>query len=478
MDRVAHYERKKETLYGEVAAKLELQILTGIYREGEKLPSLRELSRRLGVSLNTVREAYGNLEMRRIIQGVPQSGYYVLERQEENRTTLETPLGLEDRTLAEYNTLMEDFIGPRVSNLCCATFDLSSLPYARELELTREDRRKMDLFSYPSPEGLFDLRVEIARRSLDAGYAVQPEEILITEGAVAGISLAIKVLTRPGDTVALESPFYFNFLYFIREYGLKVVEIPSDPETGMNLDVLEYVVARHPVKAVITVPNFQNPTGSVMPAGNKKRLVNLLAEKDIILLEDDVYSEISFSDNRPEACKAFDTDGRVILSSSFSKTLAPGLRLGWMVPGRYREKLLAVKTMTNISVSIPPQMMALRFIQGGHYDRHIRLLRKRAGERMEALRNDVGSYFPPGVQMTDPDGGFTLWLTLPGEGDLDFISEEAKMHGTAFAPGRLFSLEGRWQNCLRLNAGRYGPEQTQLIKILGGLIKKHWKFPD
>ncbi|MBI9103780.1 MAG: PLP-dependent aminotransferase family protein [Spirochaetales bacterium] len=477
MERIAHYDKKKETLYGEVAAKLELQILSGVYKVGEKLPSLRELSRRLGVSLNTVREAYGNLETRRIIEGVPQSGYYVQERADENRTTLETPLDLGDNSLVQFNAMMSDFFSPALSPLCCATFDLASLPYSRELELSRDDQRSMDLFSYPKPEGLYDLRLEIAKRSIDSGYSVQPEDILITAGGMAGISLAIHALTKPGDTIAIESPIYFVFMYLIREYGLKVIEIPSDPETGMSLDILQYVTEQHPVKIIISMPNFQNPTGSVMPVDNKKRLMKLISEKDIILLEDDIYGDINFTDKRPPALKAFDPEGRVILCSSFSKSLAPGLRLGWMIPGRYREEILAVKTMIDIAVSIPSQMMALRFIQSGHYDRHIRLLRKRAGEKMSALMEDTQRYFPPQVHSTKPDGGFLLWFTLPGEGDLDFIHEEAKKQGVSFAAGKLFSLEDRWRNCFRLNAGRYGVELKPGIKILGELLFKYWKFP-
>ncbi len=478
MERAVHYDKRKDTLYNEVAAKLEVQILSGVYKTGEKLPSLRELSRRLGVSLNTIREAYGNLEMRRIIQGVPQSGYYVQERRSEEPNSIETPLSLEEENLIQYNALIGDFLDPKLGPLCCATIDLSSLPYTRELELSREEQRKMNLFSYPPPKGNYELRLEIARRSLDAGYSIQPEDVIITEGSMAGIALAIRVLTKPGDTVALESPFYFNFLYLIREYGLKVIEIPSDPETGMSLDVLEYVTSRHPVKAVISVPNFQNPMGSVMPRENKKRLVEHLASNEIVLIEDDIYSELSFDDNRPEACKAFDTQGGVVLCSSFSKNLAPGLRLGWMIPGRWREKILAVKTMTNISVSVPPQHMALRFIQGGHYDRHMRLLRKKAQERMQALRNDIEIYFPGQIDVTSPRGGFVLWVTLPGEGDLDLIYEKAKDAGVAFAPGRLFSLEGRWQNSFRLNAGYYGPGIVPSVKLLGELIGKNWKFPE
>jgi len=510
-NRSTHYEKKKETLYGDVAAKLELQILSGVYAQGEKLPSLRELSQRLGVSVNTVREAYGNLESRGIILGVPQSGFYAQAPAESRVYTLEKPCRVEDELLADYNGFMSKCLDPGCNPLSCAVFDLSELPYSRELYLSREEQRQMNLFSYPQPEGLYGLRVEIARRSLDAGITVSPEEVLITEGGMSALSLAVQVLTSPGDTVALESPFYFNFLHLIREYGLNVIEIPMDERKGMNLDVLEYVLSRHRVKAVITVPNYQNPLGNVMPDGNKKRLVEMLREREILLLEDDIYGDLGFQEQRPPACRAFDSRGNVVLCSSFSKSLAPGLRLGWMLPGRWREKFLALKTMTSVAVSLPAQHMALRFLTGGHYDRHMRLLRKRAFEKMEALKAAVRAFFPPGVQMTEPRGGFVLWITLPlhpGSGDpeppaegqpgtqpgepgrtasrsvtkgrvrdIRRIYELAGEEGIYFAPGSLFSLEGRWNHCLRLSAGHYTPALEPSVRRLGEIIARHWDFP-
>ena len=228
MERSAHYARKKETLYGEVAAKIEMQILSGLYTKGDKLPSLRELSRRLGVSLNTAREAYGNLENRRIIKGVPQSGYYVSIDETGSDFSFDKPKIVRDDFIGQYNSMINEFLKTDIHPFCSAMFDLASLPYSKKLYLSREDQLNIDLFNYPPLPGLPELRQEIARRSIDSGLNISAEDILITEGGMAGIALAVKHFTVPGDTVALESPFYYNFLYLLKESGLKVIEIPMN----------------------------------------------------------------------------------------------------------------------------------------------------------------------------------------------------------------------------------------------------------
>lgn len=478
MERSAHYTKKKETLYSEVAAKIEMQILTGTYKNGEKLPSLRELSRRLGISINTAREAYGNLESRHIIKGIPQSGYYVSTSENGKECcSLDKPITVKDEFIINYNSMINEFLNTDKYPFCNAMFNLADLPYSKKLYLSREDQLKMNLFDYPPLAGLHELRLEIAKRSIDAGIVAGADDVIITEGGMSGIALAIKHLTNPGDTVALESPFYYNFLFLLRECGLKVIEIPMNPETGINLDVLGFVLERHPIKAVISISTNSNPTGSTMPEENKRRLVEMLSARDVILLEDDIYGDISFSDNRQPACKAFDRDGNVILCSSFTKSLAPGLRLGWMLPGKYYDKLLAAKTMTNVATSTPSQYMALNFIQSGHYDRHLRQLNKLAKERLNAMRKAIKKAFPPQAQVSSPGGGFVLWVSLPGTGDMDKIYDIAKQNGILFTPGKIYSLENRWNNCFRLSAGYYKPELEEQIIKLGKIIEDNWIFP-
>lgn len=413
---VHHYEKKGDSLYREVADNLRYLIQTRAYRSGEKLPSIRSLSSRLGVSINTVREAYGLLEYERLIRGVPQSGYYVQEELEPaappEGESFPRKKGGDEWLLFDYRKIIEDILDFRYAPFGCATFDLASLPYSGELILSREEQREMDLFSYPPPEGDEELRREIARRSLDAGIGLTAGDILVTEGAMAAISLAIRALTQPGDIVALESPFYFNYLHLLQEYGLRIREIPGDPEKGMNLDVLEYVVSHEPVKLVLSIANHHNPTGSVMPEESKRRMVEFLDRKGIPLLEDDIYGDISFSEGRPPSCKKYDLNGSVIHCSSLSKSVAPGLRLGWVAAGRWQDKLCRLKMMSSMGVSLPVQRMGLRFLSGGHYDRHLRLLKRRASERMGRLRRVVLDSFPAGTECSNPQGGYVLWITL------------------------------------------------------------------
>ncbi len=238
----------------------------------------------------------------------------------------------------------------------------------------------------------------------------------------------------------------------------------------MNLDVLEYVVSHEPVKLVLSIANHHNPTGSVMPEESKRRMVEFLDRKGIPLLEDDIYGDISFSEGRPPSCKKYDLNGSVIHCSSLSKSVAPGLRLGWVAAGRWQDKLCRLKMMSSMGVSLPVQRMGLRFLSGGHYDRHLRLLKRRASERMGRLRRVVLDSFPAGTECSNPQGGYVLWITLKEGGDVRELYFKAKEEGIIFAPGNIFSLEERWNHCLRLGAGYFTEEQESHIRKLGKLV--------
>jgi DNA-binding transcriptional MocR family regulator len=259
-------------------------------------------------------------------------------------------------------------------------------------------------------------------------------------------------VAKAGDIIAIESPAFFGTLQAIESLGMQALEIPSDPDTGISLEALALALERWPVKAVAVVGNFSNPTGSLMPDSHKSRLVKMLAGRDIPLIEDDIYADLAHGRERPRSAKAYDRDGNVLLCSSFSKTIAPGYRVGWIVPGRWRqvvEHLKYVGTMANATL---PQLAMADYLADSRYERHLVRVRRAYADRLARVQSAINRYFPAGTRASRPKGGFVLWVELPEGTDTMTLYEKALAAGISFTPGRLFSPQGKYGNCLRLAA--------------------------
>ena len=226
--------------------------------------------------------------------------------------------------------------------------------------------------AYAPSWGVEELRVQVARRALATGCTVTPDEVMVTSGGQEAIALCLQAFCKAGDTVALESPCYYGFLQAMEALGIKGLEIPAHPTDGLSLEALELALRTHDIKAVLAIPNFNNPLGSCMPPARKKALAAMLAKRGIPLLEDDIYGDLHHGDVRPMTCKSFDRTGNVILCDSFSKTLSPGLRVGWMAPGRYLEKLRYHKLISNLASPALTQLAVADFLANGGFDRHLR----------------------------------------------------------------------------------------------------------
>jgi DNA-binding transcriptional MocR family regulator len=337
--------------------------------------------------------------------------------------------------------------------------------------LASESRRySLQSISYPPPQGHKRLRTQIARRSLNAGCSLAPDDIIVTSGCVEAMNLALQAVCRPGDTVAIGSPVYPTFLKSIQWMGLKVLEIPSTVE-GMNLEVLDYAIRHNPVSACITIANFNNPLGSLMPDDRKRELVGLLAKRDIPLIEDDVYGDLAYSPERPPSTKAFDEKGLVLYCSSFSKTLAPGYRVGWIAPGRFREKVSQLKSLLNIATAAPTQLAVAEFLTNGGYDHHLRKIRRVYARQTALVREAVGRHFPAGTRVSRPEGGYILWVEMPEGFDAFRLYEGALREGIGIAPGTIFTLGDRYGNCFRLNAAFWSERVEQALETLGGMAE-------
>jgi DNA-binding transcriptional MocR family regulator len=323
--------------------------------------------------------------------------------------------------------------------------------------------------AYSTAAGVEELRVQIARRALSAGCPLTPDEILTTSGGQEAISLCLHAFCKPGDTVALESPCYYGFLQAMEAMGIKGLEIPAHPSDGMSLEALELALRSHDIKAVLAIPNFNNPLGSCMPTPRKKALVAMLAKRNIPLLEDDIYGDLHFGDARPPTCKSFDKTGNVILCDSFSKTLSPGLRVGWMAPGRHIEQLRYHKLVSNLASPALPQLAVADFLANGGYECHLRKLRRTLARQIHDLGDAVLRHFPDGTKISRPKGGYVLWVQMPEPIDSLALYARAIEKNITIAPGPLFSTKGLYKNFVRLNATFFEPQTEDAIRTLGHL---------
>jgi DNA-binding transcriptional MocR family regulator len=465
-------------LYVELARSIEQLIDQGTLRPGHRLPSVRRMSLQRDVSISTVLQAYTLLENHGCIEARPQSGYYVRPRMPSApEPRMARPMakasyvGVKDLT-AEVMMLSVD---PTYVPLGSACPDPSLFPTKKLARiLASAGRNDPALLGRYSMNWAFDpLSREIARRYLQAGCPLSHEEVVITVGCTEALNLSLRAVTKPGDTVAVETPAYFGFLEAIQSLNLRVLEIPTDPRTGMCLDALREALANNDVKALLVMPSFENPLGSCMPDDKKEKLYGLLREFDVPAIEDDIYGDLHFGDRRPKPLKSWDTDGRVLLCSSFGKTLAPALRVGWCAPGRYLERVRRLKFTNTLGTPVVLQKTVSDFLRNGGYDHHLRSIRRAYHQQLQLCSQAILRSFPEGTRLSRPEGGFILWVELPHGVDTLVLHQEALRHRINTAPGPLFSVKDRYRTCLRMSCGiPWSDTIHDAVRTLGDLAKR------
>ena len=468
--------KRKEALYETVAQRIIHLIDHGTYGVGDRIPSIRGLSRQMQVSLTTVMEAYRLLEDLGVIEAHPQSGFYVRARHLEPPHVPAKSEAIGDPIPVRMGDLvmrvMRDTLNPDLVQFSAALPNPDLLPTEKLTRLlaavTRREQHRSDV--YEIPPGCEELRVQVARRSLEAGCRLTPSDIIVTCGCQEAVVLSLRAVCKAGDIVAVESPTYFNFLQAIELLGLRALEIPTHPEEGMRLDALQQAVERHPVRACLLSTNFSNPLGATMPESKRAELVTLLARSDIPLIEDDVYGDLSFAGLRPRLAKSFDTKGMVLLCSSFSKTLAPGYRVGWIAPGRFQAQIEHLKFVSNIAAASPPAIAIAEFLANGGYDHHLRRVRRVYSAQMGLMSQHIYRFFPEGTRVSRPSGGYVLWVQCPEHVDAVSLYQRALRRGITLAPGPLFSPQQGYRNCIRLNSAQWSPKAAEAIAGLGQLI--------
>jgi len=458
-------------IYERVAEHIEVMIRDGVLQSGDKAPSLRRMSKRLEVSLTSVMKAYAMLEDQGIIEAMPQSGYYVRGSRDtpdeppcSNPSSEDLPVD-KNRLIASF---LENIQEPQNRWFGCATPDMSLLPAKKLGKLIAQASRDSEaVLNYIFPPGDEGLRRIIARRARDSQCHFSPNDVVITNGCLDALNMCLTTVASPGDAIAIESPTYFGLLQAIQNRGMRAVEIPTHPRTGVELGALEMVLKKKAVKACLFVTNFNNPLGSLMPDENKKQLAEMLARYRIPLIEDNVYGELYFGPQQPKPVKAFDTEGMVMLCSSFSKSLSPGLRVGYVVSERYAEPIKELHFMTNLAAPSLSQKVVARFLENQGYDRHLRGLRKTLQCNINRTVRIIQEFFPQGTRVTTPAGGFVLWVALPKSVNALELYSRAAAHRLSFAPGPLFSARKAYEHCIRITCGYpWSPElEAGLIKL-------------
>lgn len=435
---------------------------SGTLSPGSRAPSLREISRQQRISLSTALQAYRLLEDRGVLEARPQSGHYVAARagsQLATPTTSNPPGRAAPITIsATLLRLQENSADPRLVPLGAAIPNAKLLAAARlDRFLARAARTKGTAYNtYTVPKGELQLRREIARRAVRWGAALSPEDIVITSGCMEALTLALGTLTRPGDTVAIESPTYFGLLRSLEVLGLKAFELPTEAGDGIELLALQRVLERGRAKACLFSSSFNNPLGCTMPAERKLKALSLLAKYRVPLIEDDITGDVYFGPQRPLPFMALDRSANTIIyCSSFSKTIAPGYRIGWMATKTPAHVQSALERKLASTLSGPPLLQAAfaEFLSTGGYDNHLRRIRRVFADTIGRMSRAVERSFPKGTKVSRPDGGFVLWLELPKSVQTAPLFDEALDNGICFVPGDMFSASRRYGHCLRLSCG-------------------------
>ena len=458
MGRTAAASPAESYLYRDLAQQICEAMRAGSLHVGDRVPSVRRLSKQHKVSISTAVQALRYLENQRLIEARPKSGFFVARQPQELAEPEESRPPRSARyvhTPSLQRDYIEAFSAPNTVPLGAVLPPSGMFPGERLAKLLAAAARRNPTMTVTYPvysPGAEELRRVIARRALDSGMRIAAEDVIVTAGALEAVMLALRAVARPGDAIALESPTHFMLLQAIEGLGMKALEIPTHPRSGMSVDALDLASQkRGAVRAVLLLPTFSNPLGATIPEEQRKRLVQLCSEREIPIIENDVYGEVSFEETRPRPLKSWDRTGNVLLCSSFSKTLAPGLRVGWIVAGRYQQQVEMLRLAGFTFTPHIPQLALAQFITNGGYDLHLRKLRSSLREQAGRLRETVATSFPATSRLTQPRGGYVLWVELPAHIDSVELFRRARAESITLAPGPLFTSTDRFRNCIRLS---------------------------
>jgi DNA-binding transcriptional MocR family regulator len=457
-------------------------IESGALSPGDRMPSVRDLTRLHKVSLSTAVQACHYLEDKGWLEARPRAGYFVRRPQRAILPPSSEPasvshidatqyLGIHER-VSEFIVRCEQF--PARVNFGNAyassdAYPASALMRAANLAL----RHQPEMLVNPVPmHGHAAFRGVLARRALERGMRLTADDIVVTHGCTEAMNLALRAVTQPGDRVAVESPTFFGLLQILQSLGLNCIEIPTSPQTGISVEALSLAFDTYPdIRAVVVVPDFQNPLGCVMPDENKAALVSLCASRKVALVEDDTYAALGDDGEPLRALKSWDEEGGVIHCASMHKILAPGMRLGWISGGRWQTRIRMLKYAQSRPNDPLSQVAVADYMGSGAFDRHLSRLRQLLRGRRAQIAESIARYFPQGTRLTIPRGGMLLWVELPPLKSGQSVFETALREGVRVAPGHIFTNSDRYNHYLRINSSLpFTPEADQAMQRLASIV--------
>jgi DNA-binding transcriptional MocR family regulator len=442
-----------DTLYLQIAQTLAASIRAGVLALGERLPSLRDLAAQHGVSLSTAVQAYRALEDMRLVETRPRSGFFVAARPPRPPRPPEPEASQPPPDSREV--------------------DIDKLA-AHTLRFAHEEGYISFGAASPSDE-LFSverIRRTVMHAAQRLGCQLQPRDIVATNSCLESIALCLRAVTKPGDIVALESPTYFGFLEILQSLHLRALEIPTHPRDGLSLDALELALDTQPVKALLMSPTLSNPTGGSLPTAERRRLARMVSSRGIAMVEDVLHNDLAEQEDRRRAVRSFDPTGHVMLCGSFSKTIAPGLRVGWVEAGRWTEPVWRMKMATSGSQTTFVELAMAELLGHTGNEAGFRQMRHAIGVRVDEARRLIAGSFPKGTRVTDPAGGYVLWVDMPRVVDSQALFTAALAERIAIAPGTLFSASDRYRHCIRLGVGGRGDDtQRHALMRIGELAR-------
>lgn len=484
-----HLERSNGVpLYRQICQGLREAILSGELAEGVRLPTERALARELGINRTTVMNAYNQLASEGLIEGhvgrgtIVRRSYNIQDEDDFERdnpswlfglsTGENTILGPDARVLSELASMGER---REVISFAAGTPAIDLLPTAQIQAIVAEglSQGKQQALGYCPVEGLQSLRRGIAARMRARGVAIDFQHILILSGSTQGLGLVARFLLNPGDEVVVEVPTYLGAIQTFRALGARVIGVPTDSE-GMRVDLLESILVRRRPRFIYTLPTFQNPTGTVLSPDRRRRLLQLAQRYQLPVLEDDSYSSIYFGEKEPQPLKALDTHDNVLYLSTYSKTLAPGLRVAWLTaPAPMIERLSLHKQVFDLNTNAFGQWLVSELIQRNMLDAHLAILRQHYRHKRDVMLRAIATHWPGGVRVNTPMGGFHLWCRLPGNIHARTFLREAAHEQVAFVIGEPFHVDGGGQHFIRLSYA--SPDEAHIeegIKRLGAVMKR------
>jgi len=433
---------------------IEDKIKSGMFKPGTRLPSVREIKENYHLSTSSVQSGYDHLVMKGWVKNIPRSGYFVAaDIPQINSEILPLYPVSKNEVFNKNVALISSRNKPSeyTSFNSAAPTDLlipQKLILKKMQEVIRE--KGTSLLRYYPANGSLELRDLIAKRASQYGYILHPEKLIITDGALQALYIALASVTNAGDLIAVESPCVFSVLEVIANLKLKAIEIPVRDRDGFDTGYLKKICADHNIRSLVVTPNFHNPTGILMSDIVKKELLSIAEEYEFPIIENDIYGDLYFGNERPSGIGSFDTGGWVITFSSFSKTLAPGIRLGWMHSGKFHAE--AERTRFALGRSVAPlyQELVIKLLEDHSYDKHLRSFRKQLYKQAKDVLEVLKSHFPDGSYFEDPQGGYSIWGSLPEGVDMEKFYAYCEQQRILFTPGEIFSITDQFRCHFRI----------------------------